>query len=136
LDVVVDSSVVLRVCLAGGAPGTLAGHRLHAPAHLPAEVTSALRELSWRGEIPGDRGREALDYLAALPITYAAPGSLATDAWSTAEDLGWAKTYDAEFVALAARLNCPLVTLDARLQRGAGHRVVIHSPADLAPPDA
>ena len=74
---VVDSSVVLRVCLAGGAPGTLAGHRLHAPAHLPAEVTSALRELSWRGEIPGDRGREALDYLAALPITYAAPGSLA-----------------------------------------------------------
>jgi hypothetical protein len=40
-------------------------------------------------------------------------------AWDVAEALGWAKTYDAEYVALARALNCRLVTLDARMRRGA-----------------
>jgi predicted nucleic acid-binding protein len=135
LDLIMDSSVALRVCLAGGAIGPLAEYALHAPALLPSEVTSALRELSWRGEIPVEQGREALDHLAALPITYAVAGSLSAEAWSIAVDLGWAKTYDAEFVALAARLDCPLITADARLQRRAGHRVVIQSPAELSRSD-
>ena len=33
--------------------------------------------------------------------------------------LGWAKTYDAEYVALAQLIGCRMVTLDARLRRGA-----------------
>jgi predicted nucleic acid-binding protein len=31
-----------------------------------------------------------------------------------------AKTYDAEYVALAGLLRCRLVTIDGRLRRGAG----------------
>jgi hypothetical protein len=33
--------------------------------------------------------------------------------------LGWAKTYDADYPALAQRLGCLLVTLDMKLRRGA-----------------
>jgi predicted nucleic acid-binding protein len=131
VDLVVDGNVILEICLAGGVPGPLAGHTLHAPAHLPAEVTSALREMAWRGEIPEERGRQALQHIRLLDLEFSSPGSLAEAAWSVAADLGWAKTYDAEYVALARQLAVPLVTLDARLQRSAGHLVSIWSPVDL-----
>ena len=52
-------------------------------------------------------------------------------AWEVADALGWAKTYDAEYVALAQHLDCPLLTIDARLARGAGRVVSIVGPADL-----
>jgi predicted nucleic acid-binding protein len=42
------------------------------------------------------------------------PGELAGEAWRIADELGWAKTYDANYVALARLLGCKLVTLDAR----------------------
>lgn len=48
-----------------------------------------------------------------------------------AEELGWAKTYDAEYVALARLNNCRLLTLDARLKRAAGHLVDIVAPSEL-----
>src|SRR5680860_1468276 len=40
-------------------------------------------------------------------------------AWRLSEELGWAKTYDAEYLALALHLDCRFVTLDGRLSRGA-----------------
>jgi predicted nucleic acid-binding protein len=52
-------------------------------------------------------------------------------AWRLAEDLGWAKTYDAEYVALAQRLDSPLASIDARLRRGAGHVVRVRGPSEL-----
>jgi predicted nucleic acid-binding protein len=40
------------------------------------------------------------------------------EAWRVADELGWAKTYDAEYIALAQLLRCRLVTRDERLRRG------------------
>jgi len=48
-----------------------------------------------------------------------------------ARSLGWAKTYDAEYIAVAQALACPLLTIDARLARGAGHVVEILGPGAL-----
>ncbi len=45
--------------------------------------------------------------------------------------LGMARTYDAEYVALARLLRCRLVTTDARLQRVAAALVDVVGPTDL-----
>jgi predicted nucleic acid-binding protein len=128
---VVDSNVVVHVLLAGGELGPLNGHELRAPALLPSEVTSALREMAFRGEVPVDAARQALGTVETIPIAYAEPGSLALTSLATAERLGWAKTYAAEYVALAAELDCPLLTVDARLKRGAAQVAPIVEPSDL-----
>ena len=131
MDVVADSSVVVAICLAGGQLGRLKGHKLQGPALLAAEVTSSVREQVFRSEVSGEVGLDALRQLASLSITYAAPGELAEAAYLLATQNGWAKTYDAEYVALARALDCPLVTLDRRLQHGAAHLATILAPGDL-----
>jgi predicted nucleic acid-binding protein len=40
-------------------------------------------------------------------------------AWRLSNELGWAKTYDAECLALASTLRCDLATLDLGLRAGA-----------------
>lgn len=122
------------MCLAGGRLGRLEGHELHGPALLAAEVTSTVREQAFRDEVAAEVAADSLDCLAGLTIEYAVPGGLAREANRLAEANGWAKTYDAEYVALARTLDCPLVTLDRRLQRGAGHLATIIGPSDLPTP--
>jgi predicted nucleic acid-binding protein len=129
--VVVDASVVLQLLVAGARLGPLTGHELRAPALLPSEVTSALRELVWRGDVPESTINEVLIGLASLEITHERPGSLAVEATEVAARLGWAKTYDAEYVALARKLDCPLITLDGRLRRGIADYVGVMSPTEL-----
>ena len=117
--------------VADGGQGPLEGHDLTAPALLPSEVTSVLREMVYRGEMPAGAGADALAELSNLSIAYEAPGSLAHDASAIAMQLGWAKTYDAEYLALARRADCPMITFDERLVRGAGHLIDVRLPTDL-----
>ena len=127
----VDANVVVRACLEIEGFGPLAAHELAAPALLASEALNALREGAWRGEISPELADLARRRLAAIPVRLERPTDLAERAWTIAETLGWAKTYDAEYVALAQILDCPLVTLDAKLLRGAGHLVRIIGPAEF-----
>ena len=131
MRLVVDATVIVQLALSGGSLGPLDGHELLAPPLLASEVTSVLAELAYRSEIPEAHGRAAVRVADALPITYSRPDGLSERAWDIARTLGWAKTYDAEYIALAAISEAPLVTLDERLRRGAGHLVSMPSPADL-----
>ena len=64
-------------------------------------------------------------------IEYATPPGHHVRAYELARGLGWAKTYDAEYVSLALAVAAPLVTLDARLRPGAAGTVTVLGPAEL-----
>ena len=59
------------------------------------------------------------------------PRELSRRAWSLATEMEWAKTYDAEYLALAELMDCRLVTLDARLHRGTARLGYVISPAEF-----
>jgi predicted nucleic acid-binding protein len=56
---------------------------------------------------------------------------LGAEAWRIADELGWAKTYDAEYLALALLLGCRVVTVDGRLRRGADRLGIVISMEEL-----
>jgi predicted nucleic acid-binding protein len=130
---VVDATVVIQLGLAGGNLGPLEGHELVAPPILASEFTSCISDLTYRGEIPLDAAQRAVEALTSYGIWLERPKGLHKRAWSVAQELGWPKTYAAEYVALALLMRSPLVTIDARLRRGAGHLIDIPLVTDIAP---
>jgi hypothetical protein len=66
------------------------------------------------------------------PVRQRSHRRLGSVAWQIADELGWAKTYDAEYVALAKTESCRLVTLDSRLRRGTDRLGFVVTPAELA----
>ena len=109
----------------------LARFDLTAPPLMWSEVASALREVVWRRLLSKETAIEGLTRLAKAPIKRSSPKNLHIEAWEVAEQLGWAKTYDAEYIALAKLLDYRLLTRDASLRRGAGHLVEIIDPTQL-----
>ena len=128
---VLDASAAVQAALAADGFDLLRGQTLVAPPLLRSETVSVLHELAWRREVSAAAARIALERLLEAPVLRRRPRGLAREAWRVADELGWAKTYDAEYVALARILDCPLLTLDARLKRGASRLVEVVGPADL-----
>jgi hypothetical protein len=93
---VVDTGAVLHLV---SAKVEVSGeHELLAPTLLRSQTLSALHEAVQRGEILGD-------------------AVLRRQAWKVADQLGWASTYDAEYIALTQLQADAFVTLDAELAR-------------------
>lgn len=109
----------------------LADHELVAPPLLRAEALSVLHVMQWRQVVSAHVIDIALDRLGSAPIRFTDPRDLAREAWRVAEEFGWKKTYDAEYVALAHLLDCRLLTLDERLRRGGKRLGFVISPSDL-----
>ncbi len=128
---VLDASVVIRACDATGGFDLLGDTALVAPALMWSEVRSALHEAAWRGEVSSARAEKMLRALEDGPVQLCAHESLGYEAWRVADELGMAKTYDAEYVALARLLDCRLVTLDGRLRRGAERLGFVVGPSEL-----
>ncbi|MDT5230011.1 MAG: hypothetical protein QOI39_511 [Mycobacterium sp.] len=112
---VIDVSVALHLASEGiDVPGT---HELLAPTLLRSQALSALHEAVQRGEIPADVARDRLASIGRMRIRLLGDAVLRRTAWDVADQLGWASTYDAEYIALTQLQADAFVTLDAELAR-------------------
>jgi indolepyruvate ferredoxin oxidoreductase alpha subunit len=112
---VVDCGVVLH--LVSEEIEVAKEHELLAPTLLRSQTLSALHEAVHRGEITEAVALERLERIQALSIRLLGDAVLRRNAWQIADRLGWAETYDAEYVALTRLQADALVTLDAELAR-------------------
>ena len=129
---VLDASAAIYLTATEGTWSGFVRYAVHAPPLMWSETLSGLSQAAYRGELTGVDLDRALERLEALPVVAAtADATHRRSALDIARQLGWAKTYDAEYVALARTLGCPLLTTDRRLQRGAGGLIDIVGPSDL-----
>jgi predicted nucleic acid-binding protein len=128
---VLDATVVLRASGTEDGFDEFGDEELAAPPLMWSEARSVLHELAWREVVSAEDARSTRARLERCPVSRRSPARLGEEAWQLADELGWAKTYDAEYVGLARLLRCRLVTLDARLRRGADRLGFVVAPHEL-----
>jgi predicted nucleic acid-binding protein len=110
---VVDAGAALAI--AAGSVEVRPEHELLAPTLLRSQALSAIHEAVARGEVDAAVGRDQLRRLNGLPIRLLGDAVLRRRAWDVADRLGWASTYDAEYVALTQLQADAFVTVNASL---------------------
>lgn len=128
---VTDASAIVQACLSEVDLKQLASRELIAPPLLWSEATSVIHELKWRRQISASLAAAAFEKLREAPIRLRRNRDLQAEAWLLAERFGWAKTYDAEYIALARLLKCRLLTVDAKLAAIASQVVEVVGPAQV-----
>lgn len=128
---VIDGSAAVHAAVVLDAFTGWESFQFFAPTLLWSEAASGISQMRWRNEITGDQAIAAVRRLLGARIDFVRSEELVEEAIILARDLGWAKSYDAEYVVLAQRLAVPLVTLDARLAATVTPRIKVLSPADV-----
>lgn len=100
-------------------------HRLLAPTLIRSQVLTLIYQAVRRGEVVEKDGQRQLEYVRGLRIRLLGDRVLQKVAWDLAAQLGWADTFDAEYLALTQLQADAFVTLDARLAKEAGDVVTI-----------
>ena len=95
---------------------------LHSLHLIDVEFVQAMRRLVREGTLTAKRAEEAIEDLAALRMTRYAPVLLAERIWRLRQNLS---AYDAAYVALAERLQAPLITRDQRIAAAPGHSAAV-----------
>ena len=126
MPVVLDASamveLLMRTRAAAAVEAEILGDDAFAPELLDVEVASVLFRLERSRRIDAAQSRGFLRALLDAPIMRVPHAGLLPGAWDTRENLS---AYDGVYVALAARLGCPLVTGDRRLAAAPGLGVTI-----------
>jgi predicted nucleic acid-binding protein len=116
--VVVDASAIVEVLVdspfAARVRDRLRDTVWHAPAHLDAEVLSALGRLTRGGHLLEADVPPRLELLASMPVQRQVLPALLLGAWARRPEL---RLVDALYVELAHQLDAPLITTDPRLAR-------------------
>jgi predicted nucleic acid-binding protein len=131
LKLVIDANVAIAAAANPVGFERFRRFELVAPPLMWIEAVSTLHAMLWRRELRREQAESMLDRVLAAPVRRHEPDGLAREAWKVAEELGWAKTYDANYVALARLLKCRLVTLDARMRRGTARLGFVIGPTEL-----
>ncbi len=120
---VIDASVLAAFYAADDSRHALVAERLKvgdalfAPAHLDAEIVSALRGMARRNRVLERAVPRALTHLAGFPIRRMPLPPLLERMWELRNNV---TAYDAAYIALAERLGAVLITCDARLATASG----------------
>lgn len=113
------SAIVDLLCgneLAGAVKQRLSNERLLAPAHIDAEILSALGRLQRAGGLTETEVGERLALLAESPLERRPLAPLLAGAWARRQTL---RLVDALYVELAAHLgDAPLITTDVGMASG------------------
>ena len=104
-------------------------HELLAPTLLRSQTLSVLHEAVQRGELPAEVARDRLARIGRIKIRLLGDAVLRRRAWEVADQLGWASTYDAEYVALTQLQADAFVTMNAELARSV-HGIVATASID------
>ena len=126
----IDGSAATAVCLTQDGFDLLPTD-LTAPVLLRSEVLAAIQAMEWRREISKDLAEVGAQRLFAAPILLIRRLEVYQEARRLAGQLGWAKTYDAEYVALARLTEAPLLTVDHRLASRVRTLIEVRFPEEL-----
>ncbi len=111
-----------RAALARLAEWEAGGTEVAGPPHLFSEVTAAICAWVFLKRITREEGTAALRTFLQAPIQLYAYPELYVDALALATVHGVKRSYDAEYVALAAYLGCELWTTDRALLSNFGRQ--------------
>jgi len=119
-EAVVDASLVVDFVLGGSRARAIGAHidglDLWAPAHIDAEILSAIGRMRRAGELSARQAGDRLDEAMDIPLRRELLDDLVGGAWRRRDRLRLA---DALYVELASRHDLALLTTDARLGRSA-----------------
>ena len=110
--------------------GVFGARELVAPPLLWPEARSALHVAFTRNLVSEALAQKVLEVLDSGTVRERRHRRLGARAWSIATELGWSKTYDAEYLALAALVGGAVVTFDRRVRRAA-ERLGVAADVDL-----
>ena len=135
--VVIDASVLAVFYAADDPRHSLVANRLKkgdalfAPAHLDAEIVSALRGMALKNRRLARIVPSALAHLAGFPIRRMPLPPLLERMWELRHNI---TAYDAAYVALAERLDAVLMTCDVRLATAIGPRCTFDEISEVGRP--
>ena len=112
---VVDPGALMRILSEGTAVAD--EHELLAPTLVRSQLLSLYHEAVHRGDLDAAEARARLALFNKMKLRLLGDAVLRRRAWELADRLGWAETYDAEYLALTQLQGDALVTMNDKLVR-------------------
>lgn len=125
MTVVVDSSIIIAFALSDEPlhhhaqklfkSWQVSETTLTAPSLFRFEITAVIRKAVYQKRLDIQEGRTLIPRILAYPIEYIDDDALLQSAYELATQFNRPRTYDAQYLALAQRLDCEFWTADATL---------------------
>lgn len=118
--VVLDANVAIAILSSDDTPElAFPGRRIIVPALFHPEVRSSLHRSVQFGVLEPADGRGLAERFEQWSLVVEEAPDHARRVWAIGDELGWGKTYDAEYLAVAQAASAPIASLDRRLLAGA-----------------
>jgi predicted nucleic acid-binding protein len=88
---------------------------LAAPALFRSEITAVIRKIVYQERITHEEGHKILKQLLLYPVRFYDDNALLLAAYEIAHRFNRPRAYDAQYLALAEKLDCEFWTADERM---------------------